>query len=102
MILFKNVRFHEAGPVRIVVENRQYHLDPVSIDDTQVLTRCDCKDFFWRGNYAASLDHSLYGTKRTKYEPTVARESVNPSNAPMMCKHLIKLMKVIEETGLIR
>lgn len=103
LILFKNVEYYPQktkNSIEIFDNNqKKYFLD--KIKDNDVLVRCDCKDFFWRGNYADYLDKSLYGNKRSPYIGTT-NYSVNPNNSPMVCKHLIKLYKVLGNSGLFR
>lgn len=99
LILFKNIIYlpkKEKNSVEILDNNqKKYIINKIKNND--VLVRCNCKDFYWRGNYADHLDKSLYGTKRSPYK---GNYSVNPNNEPMICKHLIKLYKVISSSGL--
>jgi len=99
IILFKDIVYiykKEKNSVEILDSNQKKYIIN-KIQDNDVLVRCNCKDFYWRGNYADHLDKSLYGTKRTPYK---GRYSVNPNNEPMICKHLIKLYKVLSNSGL--
>jgi hypothetical protein len=103
IILFKGIKYSK-NPGNNYVEIRDsrgkdYILE--KIDNNEVLVRCNCNDFFWRGNYADHLDGSLYGRKRAKYFPFSKRESVNPNNNTMVCKHIIKLYKVLGQSGII-
>ena len=103
ILLFKKVNYSSTrgkNYIEIKDSNGKNHILE-RIGGNEVLVRCNCKDFFWRGNYADFLDHSLYGRKRTNYNPQTNRPSVNPNNDPMVCKHVIKLYKVLEQSGLI-
>jgi hypothetical protein len=100
VILFKKVQFNEG--VTLTANNgKTYKVKPLSLEENDVLLRCQCGDFHWRGNYADHLDHSLYGKKRKKYESLGLRPPVNPNNDPMMCKHLIKMVKILKESGIL-
>jgi hypothetical protein len=103
ILLFKKINYSSVkGNNYIEIRDnngKNYLLEKISEND--VLVRCSCKDFLWRGNYADHLDHSLYGRKRTEYASQTNRPPVNPNNDPMVCKHVIKLYKVIEQSGII-
>ncbi len=89
MILFKNVRYLQEGGIALVANDQKvYRLHPLAEND--VLLRCDCMDFHWRFNYYDSLDRSLYGRVRKKYEGQ-GGPPANPMKMPGMCKHLMAL-----------
>lgn len=104
IILIKNMIFEEKQGKNIIKikmsDGKEYYVKKVNIEENNVSVRCNCEDFYWRGNYANSLDKSLYGRKRSKYESKTNRPMVNPNNSPMMCKHLIKLTKILKESNL--
>jgi hypothetical protein len=103
ILLFKKINYSNIkgkNYIEIIDNNGKNHILE-KIGNNDVLVRCNCKDFFWRGNYADFLDHSLHGRKRSKYQPQTNRSSVNPNNDPMVCKHIIKLHKVLEQAGII-
>jgi hypothetical protein len=99
VVLFKNVHYHDAmGPnlIEIVdLTKKHYFIEKLNYDDTQVLVRCSCEDFKWRGNYFDHLDRSLFGRKRKKYEALHNPGSANPTESPMVCKHLMKMSKTL-------
>ena len=104
IILFKDVKYR-SGPGKGVVPlrdsiGRTVHLESLSAESADVLVRCSCGDFFWRFNYYNSLDKSLHGRRRGKYEGQGLWEA-NPSESAGLCKHLMKMAKVLEEAGLI-
>lgn len=105
MILFKGVQYQEKLSRGIIElhtnEGEQVFLERLSHENTDVLLRCDCKDFYWRFNYYNHLDKSLYGRKRAKYEAKFNPGSANPTESSGMCKHLMKMLKVLEESGII-
>ena len=104
IILFKGVKY-ASGPGRGIVplvdsSGKTVHLESISAEDADVLVRCSCGDFMWRFNYYNSLDKSLFGRKRSKYEGQGLWEA-NPSESPGFCKHLMKMAKVLREAGLV-
>ncbi len=103
MILFKNVTYYEeatAGAVRIESEGRRYFLDRLSMDDNHIVIRCNCPDFHWRFNFYNHLNKSLYGSKRTRYE-NQGGPPANPMEKEGMCKHAMKMIKILSEIGII-
>lgn len=104
IILFKNINFNkneQKNYIKIKMSNgKEYFVEQIDSEKKDVLLRCNCKDFYWRFNYYNSKDHSLYGRKRSKYESNSNIKS-NPSEVPGICKHLIKLTKIIKESNLL-
>lgn len=103
IILFKGVEYgDEKGRVPLVDSSgRKVFLERLSASDDDVLVRCSCGDFFNRFNYYNSLDGSLFGRKRRKYEGGGLWEA-NPKELPGMCKHLMKMVAVLRESGILR
>lgn len=106
IILFKNVQYHNVEGPRIVPlaasDGRNYFLEQLSADDTDVLVRCNCADFFWRWHNANHLHKALYGRNRKKYEALHNPGSANPNDDMGMCKHLLKMAKTLKESGVLR
>lgn len=98
-ILFKGVNYQGKAVKITASDGLQYNFDKLSLENTDVLVRCNCPDFFWRFNYYDHLDKSLYGTKRKKYE-SHGGPPANPLELPGMCKHIMKMTKVISESGI--
>lgn len=102
IILFKNIKYYDnknSKSVNLKVYNKNYFLE--KIDKNDILVRCNCKDFIWRGNYADYLNKCLYGRKRSKYKSKNILPSINPNNNIMICKHLIKMYKVLSKSGIL-
>jgi hypothetical protein len=100
IILFKRVNYNEDSVKITASDGMDYSFAPLSMENTDVALRCGCNDFYWRFNYYNSLEKSLQGQKRAKYESKSSRPSVNPEKMPGMCKHIIKMMKVLGEAGI--
>jgi hypothetical protein len=101
IILLKNVQYITEGITIVASDGREYTFKKLSPTENDVLVRCDCPDFRWRFRYYNYLDHSLQGPKGKKYEAKGMRPPANPMEMPGMCKHLMKLMQGLNETGVI-
>lgn len=102
MILFKKVQYKDKGGVALIDNNGTKHfLEQLSFGNNDVRVRCQCKDFYWRFNYYDWVDASLYGTKRSEYQ-SHGGPPANPMEMPGMCKHLMKMMKVLQESGIVQ
>lgn len=100
MILFKGMTYG-TGDVDIMANNGQkVSFDKISPESTDALVRCNCDDFKWRFNYYNHLDKTLYGRKRAKYEAKYNPGSANPTKSPGMCKHIMKMMEVLESANI--
>ena len=104
VIVLKRVLYHESQNAGIVPlkasDGKTYFLEKLSNENTDVLVRCNCNDFAWRFSYYNHLDKSLQGPKRKKYEALHNPGSANPAQSPGLCKHLIKLNKILQETSI--
>lgn len=102
IMLFKGVDYgEEKGRIPLIDSSgRTVFLKRLSSKDDEVLVRCSCQDFMYRFNYYNSLDGSLFGRKRAKYEGKNLWEA-NPKGLPGACKHLIKMALVLRESKVI-
>ncbi len=100
IILFKNVTYNEDGLPLVASDGTHYHMQELSLANNDVVLRCQCKDFLYRWHYFDHVDRSLYGTNRKKYEGRGLWEA-NPKKLPGMCKHLIKMVKVLNNSGVL-
>ena len=105
VILFKGVQYREEAGKGVVplMDNlgKKYLLDQLSFEENEVRVRCNCPDHFWRFRHYNYVDQSLYGPDRKKYEAKHRPGSANPKKLPGLCKHLMKLGKVLKESGII-
>jgi len=104
MVLFKAVNYKEKIGKDVVElhthKGEQVFLEKLNFFDNDVLLRCNCADFNWRFTHWNSVNKSLYGRDRKKYEAKHFPGSANPKELPGMCKHLIKTIKVLRESGI--
>ena len=101
VVVFKQVQYN---PNENFVElnandGKTYRLNRLSLENNDVLLRCNCGDFFNRFNFYNHLDKSLYNRKRKKYESN-GGPPANPLELPGMCKHLMKTIYVLRESGI--
>ena len=105
VLLFKNVVYPKSegkNTVKFIAsDSKKYLVEALRVDNHDVLVRCDCPDFFWRFNYYNSLDGSLHGRKRKKYESKGTGRSANESKAPGLCKHLIKTIRAVADSKIM-
>jgi len=106
VMLFKNVVYRDGpgpGVVKLKISlNESRYIEKLTPDQHNVLVRCNCPDFYWRFNYYDHVDRSLWGNKRGLYEPVSDRGPINPKEMPGMCKHLMKMMYTMQESGLVK
>jgi hypothetical protein len=106
IIIFKGVQYREQTGKNIIPliinSGQKYLLDQLSFEKNEVLVRCDCPDHAWRFRHFNSVDRSLYGRDRKKYEAKYRPGSANPEELPGLCKHLMVLGKVLKESGIIK
>lgn len=105
-MVFKNVLYHPVRDVHGLIEIKdvtgaQYLLERLSLENTDVLVRCTCPDFYWRGVHFNKLDTSLFGRDRKKYEALYDPGSANPQEMPILCKHLMKIAKGLAESNIV-
>lgn len=104
MILFKNVRYYDSKNPYLAElsasDGRKYFFERLNTDQDVVL-RCNCGDFYWRFNHEDHVDRSLYGRKRRKYEAKINPGSANPRKLPGMCKHLMQLVRSLDNNGIL-
>lgn len=99
IILFKDVDYTNEQVKIKASDGKIYRFAKFSMENTDVLVRCNCQDFKWRFNYYDHLDRSLYGPKRSKYEG-ISGIPANPKQLPGMCKHLMATTKVLNDAGI--
>ncbi len=102
---FVNVEFQPAdSPDNVTIlatDNQEYSLAKIQLEGNLAKVRCSCPDFRWRFANWNFGDKSLVGSPPPKYtRKTDTRPPVNPDRVPGLCKHLIKLVQTLEQSGL--
>jgi hypothetical protein len=102
IILIKNINYSENLKSNFFELNasngKKYFLEKISINENDVLLRCNCPDFKWRFKHFNKLDKSLFGKDGKKYEAILRPGTANPKELSGMCKHLMKMVKVLKES----
>jgi hypothetical protein len=105
LMLFKNIVYkEEEGKKSVKIKmstGKEYFVEQIDSEKNDVLVRCNCQDFYWRFVHYNKEDKSLYGRDRRKYEALTRPNTANPMEMAGMCKHLIKMAKIIKETNLL-
>lgn len=105
IMVFKEVAYgpRGRGMVELHASNGEtVFLEPLSAESDDVLVRCTCKDFHWRMTHFNRMDGSLFGRDRRKYEAKFRPGSSNPMELPGLCKHLMKMSRVLAESSILR
>jgi hypothetical protein len=104
---FTNVVFDGADTEENVTftasDNTEAHIQPIDLANNNVKVRCTCLDFYHRFANYNSQDKSLVGRAPPVYvRKTTTRPPVNPTRVPGMCKHLLKLVDDLRNTGMVK
>ncbi len=106
LILFKEVDYtiKPNNPKAVVIianDDKIYNFKKLSLENQDIILRCNCGDFSYRFNFYNHLDHSLYGRKRKKYESKGVGPPANPMELAGICKHLMKLSQALQDAQII-
>ncbi len=83
-------------------DGEDYHVQPLQLNGHYVKVRCSCLDFRFRFADYNSQDKSLVGRPPPLYQrKTTTRPPANPARVPGMCKHLLKLVQMLQQYGLV-
>jgi len=103
IVLFKGVKYESKegrGVVPVMSSSgKVVHMRLLSPDENDVMVRCTCPDFRWRFAHWDKVGKSLFGRGPGRYEAVARPGSANPDGAEGMCKHLMKMVKIIEISG---
>ena len=105
VIVFKKVSYREeegGGAIPLATSaGATVHVMPLLMKESHVLVRCSCADFRWRFAHWDREDRSLFGRAPRKYEALIRPGSSNPEKRAGLCKHLMKMAKILGESGVI-
>jgi hypothetical protein len=98
-LLFKKVQYGE-GPFTFKASDNgeEYTMQKLSLNDHDVLLRCECGDYFWRFHFYNWRDRSLWGHNRKPYDGMGA--PVNPTESPGACKHIMAFVNNLKNYGI--
>lgn len=105
VIVFQEVEYQETNEASNVTftgsDGDTYHIQPISLSSTNVKVSCECLDFYWRFAVYNSKDGSLHGPTPPPYQKKTSRASGNPQKVPGVCKHLIRTVDDLMQSGLV-
>jgi hypothetical protein len=104
---FMRVVFDTADTEENVTANAtdgtEFHCQPIDLVNHNCKVRCNCLDFHYRFSWHNKNDNSLVGRAPLPYRrKTTNRPSVNPTAIPGLCKHLLKLVEILQGSGLVK
>lgn len=104
-ILFSDVTYNPAEGekrVQFVSNGDTYEISPIKLQSTDCQVRCSCLDFRWRLAMTDFSDGSLHGSKPPLYRAKTGskRPPANPAKTPGVCKHLMALVKELQNADL--
>ena len=104
-VQFEGVTFEDEDTQQNVTftgaDGEEYHIKYIELKRKNVKVRCDCLDFYHRFAAHNTRDKSLYGTPPPPYTPKTDRASDNPRQVPGVCKHIIKTVESLKQSGLV-
>ncbi len=83
------------------VDGKEYNIHLIDTNVNDVKVKCSCMDFYYRFAQSNYQKDGLDGNPPPPYVKKTDRPPVNPTNAPGMCKHLLKLHEQLETIGLV-
>jgi hypothetical protein len=105
IMLFKGVKYALGEGKKIIPiqtsTGKKVFIEQISIKNDDVAVRCSCKDFYWRFLHFNKDPKALFGRDRKKYEAHHSPGSSNPQELAGMCKHLMKMGKILREANLL-
>lgn len=104
--LFDKVIYDEADQANNITftgtAGEEYHVEPIDLAHHNIKVNCDCLDFYWRFATWNHQKNSLNGHPPPPYQRKTNRPPVNPRQVPGVCKHLLKTISALKETGIVR
>lgn len=105
-IQFNNVQYiagEREGAVSVedAKTKSTYWFNPIDVRVNLIKVRCSCLDFRFRFANYNKRDMSLVGPPPPRYVPKTNRPPVNPHQVPGMCKHILKILDVLADDGVL-
>lgn len=93
----------EENVTDIATDGTEFHCQPIELANHNCKVRCSCLDFYYRFAFHNSGDNSIVGRAPPLYHrKTTNRPPANPSAVPGLCKHLLKLVEILQGSGLVK
>jgi hypothetical protein len=87
--------------IPVDVDGKAYYAHRLTEMETPVRVRCSCPDFLHRFAYPDFGEKSLQGRPKPYTRKTTTYPPVNPNNIPGLCKHILALTSLINNSGFI-
>lgn len=105
VIAFQEVEYQESNEASNVTftgsDGDTYNITPIQLSRINVKVSCECLDFYWKFAKYNATDGSLQGNPPQPYQKKTARAPGNPQQVPGVCKHLIKTVEELRQSGII-
>lgn len=105
-VLFEDVIYDDADQADNVTftgsDNNDYHIEPIELARNNVKVNCSCLDFYWRFATWNHQANSLDGDPPPPYVKRTTRPPVNPAKVPGVCKHILKTIEALQNSGVVK
>lgn len=105
VIMFRDVQYEpENLPTNVTLRaanGQEFHIQPIPLAQVNVRVRCTCLDFYFRFSSYNSSDNSLAGAAPQPYLAKGERPPANPQQVPGVCKHIIKVVDRLKQSGVV-
>jgi hypothetical protein len=84
-------------------DHHEYYIKPVELNTTNVKVFCNCKDYQMRFAFYNIQNNCHIGPPPKQYSKVAGsdRGPVNPLKVPGLCKHLIKVVNILKQDGIV-
>ena len=104
-IMFEGVEYQETDEASNVSfvgsDGDEHHILPLALSKLNVKVSCECLDFYWRFASFNAKDGSLHGEVPSPYTKKTERAPVNTNKVPGVCKHLMKTIIALQQSGIV-
>jgi len=105
-LLFDDVIYEDADQADNISftgsDGDEYHIEPIDLSRSNVKVSCNCLDFYWRFAIWDHQRNSLNGHPPPPYQKVTNRPPVNPQQVPGVCKHIMKTVISLKDSGIVR
>lgn len=105
-VLFNKVAYEQSDSSTNVTfttsSDTEQSITPIQLARTTIRVRCSCLDFRFRFATWNHSDNSLMGEKPPMYiRKTDTRPPANPLKTPGVCKHIIEIIRSVQQSGIV-